>query len=227
MNCFQHPDRPAAAYCRTCGRALCAEDQREVYGVVYCQPCLAARMGQPVTPGAGEPAAHSPGLAFVLGLIPGVGAVYNGQYFKAFVQVVIFAFLIFLANSGGDALATFAGLGIAVFYFYMLIDSYRTAKAIAYGQAVTDPFAFDTAGMNAPWGAIVLIAIGVILLLDRLGWFAYAISRFFWPVVLIAAGLYMIQRRRMPARPLPPPVPPPVVVPPPAPDPHEGIGPRL
>ncbi|MGH9412798.1 MAG: B-box zinc finger protein, partial [Terriglobales bacterium] len=29
MNCYLHPGREATAYCRSCGRPLCADDQRE------------------------------------------------------------------------------------------------------------------------------------------------------------------------------------------------------
>ena len=36
----------------------------------------------------------NPGLALFLGLIPGVGAIYNGQIVKAMVQVLIFGSLI-------------------------------------------------------------------------------------------------------------------------------------
>ena len=31
----------------------------------------------------------SPGLAFLLGFIPGVGAIYNGQYVKGLIHVVV------------------------------------------------------------------------------------------------------------------------------------------
>src|SRR5262252_8386515 len=102
MNCAIHTDVPAAAYCRTCGKALCENCKRDVMGAIYCEPCIAARLqGAPATPGAptivpvtivqGSP---SPGLAALLGMIPGVGAMYNGQFVKAFIHVVIFAMLI-------------------------------------------------------------------------------------------------------------------------------------
>ncbi len=50
MNCANHPNNPAVAYCRTCGKPLCGSCTREVQGVVYCEQCLAERMGHPVTP---------------------------------------------------------------------------------------------------------------------------------------------------------------------------------
>lgn len=216
--CYFHAEREATAYCRTCGRALCAEDQRNIYGVIYCQECL-ARGAQRVAPpaaqlgapplwggesgpsggGPGEPGlGHipSPGIALLLGFIPGVGAIYNGQYVKAFVQVVIWAFLIAMAANGDGLVQPFFGVGIAVFYFYMIIDSYRTAKQMEAGLPVSDVWSRGQAPVNAPVAAIVLIVIGGIFLLRSLGFFFYDFSRFFWPVLLIAVGVYLLLRER-------------------------------
>ncbi len=219
MNCYLHPDREATAYCRTCGRPLCADDQREIYGVIYCQDCLARQAGMTppapapttdaaataaVAPAYAPPAGHvpSPGLALALGFIPGVGAVYNGQYLKAFVQVVIFAFLIAMENSGNGAVDTFFGLAIAAFYFYMVIDSYRTAKQLEAGQPVQDVFNLGSVStVNAPVAAIILIVIGVIFLLRSLGFFYYDSSRYFWPAILIAIGVYILVRQQKKAKP--------------------------
>ena len=44
MNCAYHADQPAVAYCRTCGKALCANCTRPVRGVIYCEDCLGSRM---------------------------------------------------------------------------------------------------------------------------------------------------------------------------------------
>ncbi len=43
MNCANH-DTAAVAFCRTCGKPLCGTCTRDVRGVVYCEPCLAARL---------------------------------------------------------------------------------------------------------------------------------------------------------------------------------------
>ncbi|MGH9481792.1 MAG: B-box zinc finger protein [Terriglobales bacterium] len=217
MNCYLHPDRDANAFCRTCGRPLCAEDQREIYGVVYCQDCLARQLGHAAPaaagfvptaapgavpgaplPGVPVPGAPNAGIALLLGFIPGVGAIYNSQYFKAFVQVVVFAFLIAMANSSNsDAAGTFFGLGIAGFYFYMLIDSYHTAKQMQLGQPVHDIFSINPSQTaRLPIAAIVLILIGVIFLLRSLGFFEYDASRYLGPLVLIAIGAWLLLRHR-------------------------------
>jgi len=56
MNCAYHADQPAVAYCRTCGKALCANCTRPVRGVIYCEDCLGQRM-QAAPSATGAPAA--------------------------------------------------------------------------------------------------------------------------------------------------------------------------
>jgi Domain of unknown function (DUF5668)/B-box zinc finger len=53
MNCPTHPDLAAVAFCRTCGKPLCSNCTRDVRGVVYCEPCLAARLDATAPPASG------------------------------------------------------------------------------------------------------------------------------------------------------------------------------
>lgn len=146
MNCAVHTDTPAAAYCRTCGKALCENCKRDVMGAIYCEPCIAARLqgGQPAAaaapaaPPVTAPSTPSPGLAMLLGFIPGVGAMYNGQFVKAFVHVVIFVLLIIATNS-----IDYFGFGIAFFILYMAFDAYKTAEARRMGQPLPDLLGLD------------------------------------------------------------------------------------
>src|SRR5579864_6231968 len=49
-------------------------------------------------------------------------------------------------------------------------------------------------GTSSAWGGMVILAIGVVLLLDRLG-IVYARDIFqFWPMLLVAAGLTWLSR---------------------------------
>jgi hypothetical protein len=48
---------------------------------------------------------------------------------------------------------------------------------------------------GAPLGAIILIALGVLLLLDNLGVLSFRWTAQFWPVMLIALGLWLAFRR--------------------------------
>jgi hypothetical protein len=158
MNCAQHTDIPAVAYCRTCGKALCESCKRDVQGTIFCEPCLVARVhgttagnfgagagyqqpgGGYATPPPRAPEDASPGLALFLGFIPGVGAFYNGQFLKGFVHVVIFATLIWMSDHGMGA---FAGVLIPAWIFYMVFDAWSTAKARRYGAPIPDPLGLN------------------------------------------------------------------------------------
>ena len=63
----------------------------------YVPPPVAGSI-PPVPPRAST--AGSPGVAFVLGLFPGLGAVYNGEYNKALIHIVVFAAMIVGLSSG-------------------------------------------------------------------------------------------------------------------------------
>jgi TM2 domain-containing membrane protein YozV len=69
-------------------------------------------------------------LACALGFIPGLGAVYNGEYMKGLVHVLIFGGIIAaLTQDLPTALYPILGVALAGFYFYMPIEAYRTARA--------------------------------------------------------------------------------------------------
>src|SRR5262249_38616243 len=148
MNCAVHTDTPAVAYCRTCGKALCENCKRDVMGAIYCESCIAARLhgGQAAVPASVPvaPGAPSPGLAAFLGLIPGVGAWYNGQFVKGFIHVLIFALLIVAASTVHDtALETVFGLLIGFSPIYMAFDAYNTAMARLMGRPAPDPLGLE------------------------------------------------------------------------------------
>src|SRR5580658_5480921 len=140
MNCVTHPAVPAVAYCRICGRAMCTECKRDLQGTVYCEACLAREIHAP-TPGVpvGPPGGPIPGLALGLGFIPGVGAIYNGQYAKGFVHIVIFAVLINIVShpEARDYEVLFS-LMIPTFIFYMAFEAFHTARKRLLGQPVDE-----------------------------------------------------------------------------------------
>ena len=143
MNCLNHPDVAAAAYCQNCGKPLCTACIRSVGGVVYCEPCLAARLS--ASPGAAEANltglhAH-PVLAGLLGFIPGVGAMYNGQFVKALAHVLIFAVFVSLSDN-----SFFFGLVVAAWVFYQVFDAAQTAKARRDGLPLPNPFGLNDLG---------------------------------------------------------------------------------
>jgi TM2 domain-containing membrane protein YozV len=196
MTCANHPQTESVAYCGQCGRPLCAECKREVSGMIYCESCLANRLRSSTLPpiaGLGE--GPNPGLALFLGFIPGVGSIYNGQIVKAMVQVLIFGSLIALSNRVGGPFDTIFGLGAAAFYFYMVIDSYQTARRKQLGQAPEEWLGLGDFKMNAPVGAALLIGLGALFLLDNFGIPVFESITRFWPVLLIVIGLILLQHR--------------------------------
>jgi hypothetical protein len=178
MNCATHSDIAAVAFCRTCGKPLCGNCTRDVRGVIYCEPCLAARLegtapaagfvppqtppqtgyqqfmdqglGLKVQPGPAS--GPNPTVAGILaGFFPiGVGAVYTGQYAKGLAHLVIA--LLMIIGVGSDLpwyVVTAISICMGFFYVYQIIDSVRTAKAIQLGQPAPDPFGLaQTFGMG-------------------------------------------------------------------------------
>jgi LiaI-LiaF-like transmembrane region len=195
MKCANHPETDSMAFCAQCGRALCEACKHDVKGMAYCEECLAAHLH------AFNPLAHSlgggssPGIALALGFIPGVGAIYNGQVIKGMVQVLLFGCLIALGDRVGGPFDTIFGLGAAAFYFYMVIDSFQTAKAKMLGRPTPEWFGLSDMKMNAPIGASLLIGLGVLFLLDNFGVPVIREIGKFWPILLILVGVALLQRR--------------------------------
>ena len=221
MKCAVHQDVDAIGYCRNCGKALCSVCARPIRDVYYCEDCLAGAVGIPAAPPAAAPFAPaatqygsvpppvaapfppvppaprtgaSPAVAFILGLFPGLGAVYNGEYNKALIHIVVFAAMIVgLSSDLGAGADTALGLLLAGFIFYMAFDAMRTAKAKQLGEASVDPL--ETWSKDRPIGPIILIGLGVLFLLNNFSWFPFYKIERFWPLILIAVGVLMFRNR--------------------------------
>jgi LiaI-LiaF-like transmembrane region/B-box zinc finger len=223
MNCFNHAETPAIAYCRTCGKALCAECKRTAQGTIFCDEhapaeanaaanyardlrqqivddAQAAALPRPAYgPASSATGDVSPGLACLLGFIPGVGAIYNGQYAKGLVHAIIFGLLVSIESSGsaGD-LAPLFGILIGVWVMYMALEAYHTARKRRAGEPV-DEFSsiLDVRGRRGgfPVGAITLIALGILLLLSTTDVIQLRYLLRYWPILLIVAGAYMLYAR--------------------------------
>jgi TM2 domain-containing membrane protein YozV len=265
MDCVNHSGVNAAAYCQGCGKALCEACVRKGSGgQIFCEPCWRSWQNAQrpyVPPATGEP---SPGLAALLGFIPGVGAMYNGQFVKGMVHLVIFAVLVSAAHVFGVF-----HLFVMGWIFYQVFEAYQTAKARLDGDPLPDPLGLNElsnsivagmrppqgpppgtgpAGMNPgtnpsadqavnqppyqapyqapsqstyqgpgmppippipplppvppaywrrrePIGAIILIALGVLFLLGQFDWFSWHKFQYFWPLLLIGLGVWLIVRR--------------------------------
>ena len=200
--------KPVAAYCRACGKPLAEGEVRIAGGTVYCSehvPAAAPPPGAGASPYTATSVPNpgvSPGLAFVLGLIPGVGAIYNGQYAKGLVHVLILGMLIsIVSSSAGNGLEPLFGMMIGVFYFYMAFEAYHTARRRMMGEPV-DEFSsliqLKPDKGRFPVAPLLLIGLGVLFLLNNLDLVRLHDILRFWPVALIAAGAWMLYARLKP-----------------------------
>jgi hypothetical protein len=220
MKCAVHTDVDATGYCRNCGKPMCPTCARPVRGVLYCEDCLAAITGQATPPppasaytppavGASPTSAYaappvgvpfrvtgrsSPGAAFMLGLFPGLGAIYNGQYNKGLIHIAIFASIIVgFASDLDGGFKAMLGIFLGGFVFYCAFEAMRTAQARNSGEVPADPL--ENWGSGRPIGPIILIGLGALLLLNNFHLFDFIRLGQFWPLILIAAGLYMFRNK--------------------------------
>ncbi|HET6206801.1 MAG TPA: B-box zinc finger protein [Terracidiphilus sp.] len=142
MDCVNHSGVTATAFCQNCGKAMCANCVRTgAGGQILCEPCWVAWQNIP-NPFAPPPIeAPNPAAAAILGLIPGVGAMYNGQFFKGLIHVVIFAVLISITTHYG-----IFGIFIGAWVLYQSFEAFHTAKARRDGQPLPDPLGLNEVG---------------------------------------------------------------------------------
>jgi hypothetical protein len=224
MNCQNHPESPATAYCRSCGMPVCDVCRRDAFGTVFCAehaPAPAASAPPPPTqqvppqappPPAGyavnpqaypQPARRgtvSPALAFFLGLIPGVGAIYNGQYAKGIVHGIVWGLLMSIADSrAAHGLEAIFVMLVIIWWAYMAIEAHRTAQKIEAGEPV-DEFSslisLNGRGDQAVAAGVILVVLGLVLLLRTLDILNIdEMMARYWPVLLIAAGVWLLWGR--------------------------------
>ncbi len=197
-----------AGYCRACGKALAESDVHRAHGALYCKEhapqdgATSSPYNPPPSGSAYQPAAMSstgvsPGVSFVLGLIPGVGAIYNGQYAKGMVHVFVIALGFYVINN--DAAGGFeplVGMMLAAFWVYMPFEAYHTARQRLMGQPVDELSGLVPArGSQFPAVPTLLIGLGTLLLLNNLDIVELRRVVRYWPALLIGAGVYMLVNR--------------------------------
>jgi hypothetical protein len=204
MNCAFHPTNAASARCSACERTLCPACDHRIKGIPCCQDCIVAgietlrrnagagrqifnQLGRQI----GRPEEKSPLIALLLGLMPGVGAAYNGQNIKALTHFLAVAGLWVLADIFGWPLEIVFGLGGAGFYLYSIYDAFQSAQRLRRGEdiGVEDEHlkVFLQQRMNLFGG--LLIGVGALAMLNF--WIPRLIQRN-WPALLIAAGVYLV-----------------------------------
>ena len=224
MQCSQHPETVATAYCTNCGIAICPDCQQTVDSRVVCPVCADRLSASPSPPypqsragpiaegqtSGGLPEVHpptlvstekgypycSPGVCFVLGLIPGVGAICNGEYLKAFFQVLVFGTLVSIAGSGeaGQFSPVLVILAVAL-YLYMPLEAYHISKKRTLalkGIIVMTPF--DKLRLSEIWSGALAIGLGTVFMVNQ---YVPGTLRFLlrgWPLLIIGFGAYNLFR---------------------------------
>ena len=121
--------------------------RRDLLRTLPCGRSSSPPPGGTAYPDASLTGLHAhPVLAGLLGFIPGVGAMYNGQYIKALAHVLIFAVFVSLS----DKSFVFAML-LAAWIFYQVFDAAQTAKARRDGLPLPNPFGLNDLGTGWAW----------------------------------------------------------------------------
>ena len=195
MKCVFHPTNPASARCSACERPLCPACDHRIKGLPCCQDCIVIGIETLRRSGGGNRIIHleekSPLIALLLGLVPGVGAAYNGQNIKALTHFLAIVGLWVLADIFDGPLELVFGLGSVAFYFYSIYDAFQSAQDLRRGEDLSGEDErlklFLQQRMNLFGG--LLTSVGALATLDF--WFPNRLSRL-WPVLLIIAGVYLI-----------------------------------
>jgi hypothetical protein len=146
----------------------------------------------------------SPAAAGILSVIlPGVGNLYNGLVNKGLLQLVVFAGLLVVliraAMSSNVLAIVFTAMMLAGFWFYQIIDSVNSAKALNESTAGQKPEEILQAGALPPavtsgsifWG-IVLIVVGILVILVNFDVMKWDTLWDLWPVLVIILGLRLV-----------------------------------
>lgn len=138
---------------------------------------------------------RSPLVAGVFGLVPGLGAAYNGQNIKSLLHFIVPISLLQLGDIFSHQIELPFFLGAAAFYAFTIYDAVRTARRASLGEDIQSEDAAlkrmlreNTAALGA-----VLTGVGVLTLLDL--FIPYLVQRS-WPFLLILAGLFFLRNYR-------------------------------
>lgn len=149
------PGGERSGFCQDCGTPLTPATAHHVGSAVFCEPCLTSRVEATTSAHATVPPQAAsvadeprPALAAVLGFIPGVGAMYNGQFAKGIVHLIIFAILVSLSDNVNGVF----GIFVAGWIFYMAFEAYHTAVARRDSLPLPNAFGFNDIGERMGFG---------------------------------------------------------------------------
>jgi hypothetical protein len=177
----------AQELCTACRRPLCPECSHQIKGKYYCQDCLVRGAEWAAAVKDLRMPADSPKRAAACALIPGIGAVYNGEYIKAITFFAVFAALAVM----GDEVHGIFGFGAVAFLIFTIFDAYRTAEANTRARMEMLPAPTSPDRSSMAWG-VFLITLGIVFLLKTV--MPFHIIERLWPLLFILLGGYLIYR---------------------------------
>lgn len=186
MSCYYHPGRDAKNNCSKCNKPLCEECSIETNGKILCKECVKEEMKKFYIK------RKSPSLAAVLSIVPGLGAIYNGQILKGISYILIFAALEGLQEYARGFENIIFGLMIAGFFLFTIIDSYNSARRINLGLETEGTYPNEGSTLFG----LVLLFLGVTFMLVNFGLIEYEHIVKLWPMIFIIIGAKMIYKWR-------------------------------
>lgn len=143
----------------------------------------------------GSRTTKSPVLAAVLSIIfPGAGSLYNGDFGRGIVFIIIFAGLVTLQTR--SHVQPFAALLLAGFYFFQIFDAVHQARMINLASSGEEVEEIKAPARPEPRGSIfwgiLMMALGLVFLLANFEIILYENIFDFWPVIIIVIGLKLI-----------------------------------
>jgi hypothetical protein len=140
----------------------------------------------PQLPRARQEQAKNPALAAFLAVFPGMGHLYVESYSRAimFFVAVIVSFLMI------PVFWPFVFIGLFIWFFGMF-DAYREAQVCNLGDQYRSQPSSGGAKGSMAFG-VFLTVVGGILLVHNLDLFDLDWLIDWWPVMIVAAGLYFI-----------------------------------
>ncbi len=147
----------------------------------------------------------SPVAATFLALIPGFGAIYNGEFVKGIAFIAVFSIIIaILDKNPGELEEAILGISLVVFYFYTIYDSYKVAsemnKEVDLISEENEKDVYnntyklsESKDYNPFFGFFVLLS-GIVILLLNFDVISWGNVRAWWPVLIIAVGIHIVYK---------------------------------
>lgn len=189
MKCSYHSAVEFQELCTACKKPLCGECAHKIKAKTYCQDCLVEGAEWAATIKGLKLPSDSPKRAAFCAVVPGLGAVYNGEYLKAITYFAVWAALAIL---GGRAHGIFIFAAI-VFVFFTMFDAYRSAEALLRKKLQSVQVSEDGQRDKTivGWGVFLMI-LGVFFLLENVLPFHYFDK--LWPLVFVLLGAFLVYR---------------------------------